>query len=560
MKPSVTVSSVVVAAHVALLASNAIAEVPLKAVILAGAPAPGLRPATFLNLGAPTLNDDGRVAFFAKTTGNLGGIWSNASPAGGPASLSLIAQSGGPAPGGGAFPALDGTKVLLSNNGRVAFAASSGGQTGVWSQEGVPLSLAAINGGVVPSVAGGIFVIGSGDLDPLINANGVLAFRAGYSAPGAPPINNLPAIFAGTPSSLGLAAQAVMGTPLPDGFNSFNMLIVNDRGFLASNGSYHLAASNSNTGGLFAGPSGGLGPVMLANEQAPGFGPTTPLGVPSTFFGLNNTDAILFQTDVSGPGITGSNETVLWVNVDGVTSMLAREGDAVPDLPGVLLGEMSSALLADSGHVVMSAILTGTGVTPDNNQAILRRDPGPTGALRILARTGTQAPELPAGATIIGLTAAAINQLGQIAFQATVFNPGPGGDGNIYYGTDLAGHLRIAHRGGTPHAIAPGVNATVSGGPALFVSGGSDGRRRNLNVNGEIAFFAGYTVVPPPGSGSGIFIARIPAAADINGDGSVSAADLSLLLGGWGSSGGTDLDGNGTTEAADLSILLGAWG
>ena len=47
--------------------------------------------------------------------------------------------------------------------------------------------------------------------------------------------------------------------------------------------------------------------------------------------------------------------------------------------------------------------------------------------------------------------------------------------------------------------------------------------------------------------------------ADLNGDGSVSAADLAILLGAWGSSGPGDLDGNGTVGAPDLALLLGAW-
>jgi len=47
--------------------------------------------------------------------------------------------------------------------------------------------------------------------------------------------------------------------------------------------------------------------------------------------------------------------------------------------------------------------------------------------------------------------------------------------------------------------------------------------------------------------------------ADLDGDGSVTAADLSTLLGSWGGPGG-DIDGDGTTTAADLSALLGAWG
>jgi hypothetical protein len=46
---------------------------------------------------------------------------------------------------------------------------------------------------------------------------------------------------------------------------------------------------------------------------------------------------------------------------------------------------------------------------------------------------------------------------------------------------------------------------------------------------------------------------------DFDGDGFITAADLSTLLGSWGGPGG-DIDGDGTTTAADLSALLGAWG
>ncbi|MFN9953355.1 MAG: GC-type dockerin domain-anchored protein, partial [bacterium] len=48
--------------------------------------------------------------------------------------------------------------------------------------------------------------------------------------------------------------------------------------------------------------------------------------------------------------------------------------------------------------------------------------------------------------------------------------------------------------------------------------------------------------------------------ADLDGDGFVSAADLSALLGNWGNSGTGDIDGDGFVNAADLSALLGAWG
>lgn len=47
---------------------------------------------------------------------------------------------------------------------------------------------------------------------------------------------------------------------------------------------------------------------------------------------------------------------------------------------------------------------------------------------------------------------------------------------------------------------------------------------------------------------------------DLNLDGVVGAADLSILLGAWGGKGTADIDGSGVVDAADLSILLGAWG
>jgi len=51
-----------------------------------------------------------------------------------------------------------------------------------------------------------------------------------------------------------------------------------------------------------------------------------------------------------------------------------------------------------------------------------------------------------------------------------------------------------------------------------------------------------------------------PCPSDLDGDGFVSAADLSALLGNWGNSGTGDIDGDGFVNAADLSLLLSAWG
>jgi hypothetical protein len=48
--------------------------------------------------------------------------------------------------------------------------------------------------------------------------------------------------------------------------------------------------------------------------------------------------------------------------------------------------------------------------------------------------------------------------------------------------------------------------------------------------------------------------------ADIDNNGKVDGADLTLLLNAWGTASGTaDITRDGTVDGADLAILLDAW-
>jgi hypothetical protein len=50
-------------------------------------------------------------------------------------------------------------------------------------------------------------------------------------------------------------------------------------------------------------------------------------------------------------------------------------------------------------------------------------------------------------------------------------------------------------------------------------------------------------------------------ATDVNGDGTVDASDLAIVLGSWGAtSGPSDINRSGLVDAADLALLLGDWG
>jgi hypothetical protein len=50
--------------------------------------------------------------------------------------------------------------------------------------------------------------------------------------------------------------------------------------------------------------------------------------------------------------------------------------------------------------------------------------------------------------------------------------------------------------------------------------------------------------------------------ADIDGSGTIDAADLAAVLGAWGTCSGcaADVNGSGTVDASDLAAVLGGWG
>ena len=72
----------------------------------------------------------------------------------------------------------------------------------------------------------------------------------------------------------------------------------------------------------------------------------------------------------------------------------------------------------------------------------------------------------------------------------------------------------------------------------------------NVLIQGSITVVASGTLPPPPPS----------CPADLNNDGQVGFADLSLILSAWEASDAGDANGDGQTNFADISVVLSEWG
>ena len=126
--------------------------------------------------------------------------------------------------------------------------------------------------------------------------------------------------------------------------------------------------------------------------------------------------------------------------------------------------------------------------------------------------------------------------------------------------------------GGSVSWDPPGcISAGEAIGSVEYVAAAPPSLFTPLTVDTGSITWSTYSFMPPGFPTTGPAIGTVGSAAtvftstgcnpsDLNGDGVVGAADLSLLLSAWGTPGPGDLDGDGSVGAADLALLLAAWG
>ena len=118
-------------------------------------------------------------------------------------------------------------------------------------------------------------------------------------------------------------------------------------------------------------------------------------------------------------------------------------------------------VLNDAGQTAFRADLTGSGVSSTNNQGVWSEG---SGSLALVARTGSQAPGAPSGVNFridptLELFSPVLNEAGQTAFYGGLT------DGSVGIWSEGSGSLNLVARGGVQAPGAPaGVNLSFSAG------------------------------------------------------------------------------------------------
>ena len=198
--------------------------------------------------------------------------------------------------------------------------------------------------------------------------------------------------------------------------------------------------------------------VALTGDPAPG----TP---PDVDFSLFFRDPVIdgaghsaFVARLTGPDVGDSNDDGIWTEGSGSLALLVREGDQTPGLPdGVLFatchaGFLCSSVMNDVGDTAFLISLS------DGSGSIWVHR---SGSLNLVARTGTQAPGLPAGVNFAVLRGPVLNDAGQTAFSSFLEGPGVDATNNFAVWSEGLGSVALVARlgdqaPGTPKGVVFG--------------------------------------------------------------------------------------------------------
>ncbi|MEO0993584.1 MAG: choice-of-anchor tandem repeat NxxGxxAF-containing protein, partial [Pseudomonadota bacterium] len=108
--------------------------------------------------------------------------------------------------------------------------------------------------------------------------------------------------------------------------------------------------------------------IARTGEAAPGTGGAEFSGFSRPV--LNNAGEVAFRGTLTGSGVTGANNEGLFTS----SGLVVREGDAAPGTGGAVFAGFGAPSLNDMGEILFGAGLAGPGVTGANNSALFLWD------------------------------------------------------------------------------------------------------------------------------------------------------------------------------------------
>jgi hypothetical protein len=374
----------------------------------------------------------------------------------------------------------------------------------------------------VPGLPTNTFWSGLGG--PLINNAGAVLFRAilnGSAVTGTS--NNIHML--GQPQSLGVSARNGQATSVIAGVSIdalFNDFRFNSAGQVAfRSGLVGTGVTSSNNAAVwFRDSSGAFSLVQRLGSSVPGFDAgitATSINGPS----IGSDGSVVYNVGVAGPGITSSNNFMgmLWKN--GVTTRLLRTGDAAPALGNnVVIQSVQLPVLGGQGTIVVRGTVSGPGITTSNNKVLyIKRGEGPW---QLVLRAGDPAPFVSDFLISDPFNSArvSLNREGQALLQVDITRPNIA-NSRAHYLVQPDNQLQLIVREGVPFDVNDDPNVTVlktiQNVQAIAESGDDEGRPSSLSDAGDAVFVLRFT-----DSTRAVVVASLPSACDsidFNGDG-----------------------------------------